>query len=214
MEHCTALQPCTAGAPAGSTLGPLTPVPDPGAARRIGARRKNSRLRRGAELLEFTLALLPFMAMVFVLLDASWAIFVKSTLAYAVRSAVRMGVTVTGTQATAAGSNLTAMVKAEVQRKSLGLLAGTAGLAKIKVNYLQPPAVGSTAAATDVSTASNGNKANNIMMVSIQGFSLGPLIPRLFGLQTPMDNAPTTIAAVAADIIEPSRDVPPIGTAP
>jgi hypothetical protein len=106
------------------------------------------------------------------------------------------------------------MVKTAVQQNSLGLLAGSAGLAKIKVNYLQPPAAGSTAAAVDVSTASNGNAPLNIMQVSVQGFSLRPLVPRIYGLSTAADASATAINAVAADLIEPSRDVPPIGTAP
>jgi Flp pilus assembly protein TadG len=182
--------------------------------RKKPARSRQSKRRNGAEFLEFTLALLPMLMMIFVLLDASWAIFVKSTLAYAVRSGVRVGITITGTQATAAGSDMTAIVKATVQSNAMGLLAGSAGLAKIKVNYLQPPAAGSAAAAVDVSAQTNGNNPLNIMQVSIQGFSLGPLIPRLFGLRTPVDKSSTTIAAVAADLIEPSRDPAPIGTAP
>jgi Flp pilus assembly protein TadG len=165
-------------------------------------------------MLEFTLALLPLLIMIFVLLDASWAIFVKSTLAFAVRSGVRVGITITGTQATAAGSDLTTMVKNTVQRNALGLLAGSTGLAKIKVNYFQPPAAGSNAAAVDVSAQSSGNNPLNIMQVSIQGFSLGPLVPRIFGWRTPVDKSTTSIGAVAADLIEPSRDPPPIGAAP
>ena len=106
------------------------------------------------------------------------------------------------------------MVKTIVQQQSLGLLNGASGLAKIKVNYYQPPAPGSTAAATDVSTQASGNSPSNIMQVSVQGFSLKPLVPRLFGLGKPVDVSATAISAIAADIIEPSRDVPPIGTAP
>jgi hypothetical protein len=39
-------------------------------------------------------------------------------------------------------------------------------------------------------------------------------MPRLFGKNQKVDTAGTTIAAIAADLIEPSRDPPPIGTAP
>ena len=173
-----------------------------------------SKRRKGAELIEFTLSLLPLLVMVFVLLDASWAIFVKSTLAFAVRAGVRAGITITGTQAGAAGSDLTTMVKLIVQNNALGLLRGSAGLATIKVHYIQPPAPGSNAAAVDVSNQSNGNNSLNIMQVSIEGFSLGPLVPRIFGWGTAVDNSSTTIGAVAADLIEPSRDPPPIGAAP
>ena len=178
------------------------------------ARINKSKRCKGAEMMEFTLSLLPLLMMIFLLLDACWGMFVKGTLAFAAHEGVRVGITITGTQATAAGSDLTSMVKAVVQQQSLGLLAGSAGLAKIKVNYYQPPATGSTAAATDVSTQAGGNSPSNIMQVSVQGFSLKPLVPRLFGLGKPVDVTTTAISAVAADIIEPSRDVPPIGTAP
>ena len=179
----------------------------------VSAGRK-ARRSKGAEMLEFSLVFLPMMAMILVLLDAAWGIYVKSTLEYAVRAGVRVGITITGTQATAAGSDLTAMVKAVVQRNALGLLRGDSGLSKIKVHYFQPPAPGSTDDAVDVSDQSNGNAPLNIMQVSIQGFSLRALVPRLYGLGKPVDTAGTQIAAVAADLIEPSRDPPPIGTAP
>jgi Flp pilus assembly protein TadG len=170
--------------------------------------------RKGAEMLEFTLAMLPMLMMIFVLIDMAWAIFSKGTLEYAVRSSVRKGVTITGTQATAAGGCLTDLVKAHVQANALGLLKGSAGLAKIKVNYFQPPPPGSTAAATDVSTQSNGNQPLNIMQVSVQGFSLAALVPRVFGWRTAVDTSATSISVASADLIEPSRDVPCIGTAP
>lgn len=168
----------------------------------------------GAEVLEFTFCLLPMMIMILVLMDVGWAIFVKSTLQYAVRAGVRYGITVTGTQATAAGSNLTAMVKSTVQRNALGLLGGSTGLAKIKVYYLKPPDPGTTGPATDVSTQTYGNEPGNIMQVCIQNFALPPLAPRIFGWKQPVDKSSTVIGAVAADLIEPSQDVPPIGTAP
>ena len=174
---------------------------------------KNRHLK-GAEVLEFTLAFLPLIMMMFAVLDAAWGMYAKTTLMQAVRQGVRYGITITGTQASAAGSDQTTMVKSWVQANSMGLLRGSSGLAKIKVNYFQPPAPGSTASATDVSTQSNGNTPGNIMQVSVQGYSLGPLVARIFGLHQPVDASGTPINAVAADIIEPCRDSPPIGSAP
>jgi len=177
--------------------------------------RKSRAVRcNGSELIEFTLSFLPMLVMVFYLLDVSWAIFVKSSLEYAVRSGVRYGITITGTQATAAGSNLTAMVKAKVQSNSMGLLTGATGLTKIFVHYFQPPSPGSNAAATDVSTQSYGNTPGNILQVSIQNFTLVPLAPRIFSWNQKPDDSATPIGAMAADLIEPSTDLPPIGTAP
>src|SRR5579872_3565863 len=123
--------------------------------------------RKGAEVIEFTLCFLPLLIMLFMVLNVAWAVFAKSTLQYAVREGVRYGITVTGLQATTAGSDLTTMVKATVQSNALGLLSGTTGLSKIYVNYLQPPAPGSTAAATDVSKQAYGNTPGNIMQVSV-----------------------------------------------
>jgi Flp pilus assembly protein TadG len=173
-----------------------------------------ARRSRGAELIEFTLIFLPLLCLTFVLLDTAWAIFVKATLQYAVRAAVRSGITITGTQATAAGSDLTTMVKGIVQSKSLGLLRGSSGLAKIKVHYFQPPAPGSTAAAVDVSTQSSGNTPLYIMQVSVEGYPLAALLPRFYSWKGGVDKNPTVLTVRSADLIEPSRDVPPIGVAP
>jgi hypothetical protein len=125
-----------------------------------------------------------------------------------------VGITITGTQALAAGSDLTTMVKSTVQSNAAGLLAGAGGLTKIKVHYFQPPAAGSTAAAVDVSTLTTGNNPLNIMQVSIQGFSMRPLVPRIFSWKSGVDNASMNIGAIAADLIEPSTDQPAIGAAP
>jgi hypothetical protein len=171
-------------------------------------------------MLEFTLAFLPLLAMTTVLIDVAWGIYAKATLASAVRAGLRVGITTTGEQALTAGpggtaSDLTTMVKKAVQSNALGLLPGASGLAKIQVHYFQPPAVNSTSPLTDVSgVRPGGNSPLNIMQVSVEGFSLHPLIPRFFGWRQAPDNADSNINVVAADLIEPSRDVPPIGLAP
>ena len=171
--------------------------------------------RKGSELLEFSLVLLPLLAMMTVLVDTAWAIFAESTLQRAVRIGVRTGVTLTASslQITASG-DLTTAVKGIVQANSFGLLNGSSGLAKVKVNYYLPPAPNSASAATDVSTQANGDAGGNIMKVSVIGFSLNPLMPRIFSGNAPVDNSPLVISVNSADIIEPSRNPPPIGTAP
>lgn len=177
---------------------------------------KRRRRRRGSELLEFTFVLLPLLAMITVLVDTAWSIFAEATLQRAVRLGVRTGVTLTASspQITAAG-DLTTAVKQEVQANALGLLNGNGNYAKIKVNYFLPPAPNSGAAATDVSGQANGDAAGNIMQVSVQNYVLNPLMPRIYGPKIPIDNSSLVIASVSsADIIEPSRNPPPIGSAP
>jgi Flp pilus assembly protein TadG len=162
--------------------------------------------RRGAEVLEFTFAFLPLLAIMFALLDISWAFFAKSTLQYAVRTGVRTGITITGTQATAAGGCLADMVKATVQRNSLGILAGSSGLSKIKVNFFDSTG--------DITAAANANAALHVMQVSVQGYSLRALVPRIYGWRQPIDNAATVLNASSADLIEPGSDIPCKGTVP
>jgi hypothetical protein len=169
--------------------------------------------RRGAELIEFTLVLLPLFAMLFVLLDFAWIIFAQATLVRAVRVAVRDGITLTSAQMVN-GACLTDTVKGVVQQNGLGFLKGTSGLAYIKVNYFLPPAPGSSAGATDVSTLSSGNAPGNIMQVSVASYSLPAFLPRIFNWKQAPDSGAFVFTVSSADVIEPSRSPPCIGTAP
>ena len=179
-------------------------------AAQISPRRKG---RRGTELIEFTMVLLPLLSILFVLMDVSWAIFAKSSIMYAVRSGVRYGITITGTEATAASETLTQMVKAQVQANAMGFLNGTTGLSYIQVHYFVQDSTSSTGL-TDVSTLSNGNVPGNLMQVSVTNFPLPGLVPRIYNWFTKADTSPSNLSAVSADLIEPSGDIPPIGTAP
>jgi Flp pilus assembly protein TadG len=169
--------------------------------------------RRGAQLIEFTLVLLPLLAMLFVLLDFAWIIFAQATVVRATRVAVRTGITLTAAQM-GTGACLTDTVKGIVQQNGLGFLTGTAGLAFIKVNYFLPPGPGATTAATDVSTLSSGNAPGNIMQVSVSNYSLRALLPRMFSWITAADSSAFVFTASSADLIEPSSSPPCIGTAP
>ena len=172
-----------------------------------------NRLRKGSEALEFSLVLRPLLAMLTVLLDTGWAIFAKSTLQRAVRVGVTSGITLTGSQVTQ-GSCLTDAVKLTVQQNSLGLLSGSSGLSSIKVNYFLPPAPSSTGPATDVSSQSDGNSPGNILQVSVQNFSLALLLPVVVSFQVAPNTSPLVMGAYSAGLIEPSQDLPCIGTAP
>jgi Flp pilus assembly protein TadG len=171
---------------------------------RHGRRRRGT---RGAELVEFTLNFLPFMAMIIVTVDTSWAIFAQATLQQAVRMAVRTGVTLTSNQVS---TNLTDTVKGIVQQHAVGMLSGSTGLSRIKVNYFDAnnPTV-------DVSAQSWGNSAGNIMQVSVRSFPLSPLMARFYSWKGAPDANPMSISVYAADVIEPMGTfTPPIGPAP
>jgi len=171
---------------------------------------------RGAEPLEFTLVLLPLLAMLTVTVDTAWAVFTKATLQRAVRIGVRTGITITKSQL-ATSACLTDTVKNTVQSNATGLLKGSAKYALIKVHYFQPPATNSTGAAIDVSANADGDQPGNIMQVSVEGYSLLALMPRFFSVRIAQDNDPMVIKGVySADLIEPASvtDRPCIGTAP
>jgi len=174
---------------------------------------RNRDARRGSELIEYTFVLLPYLCMLYVLLDASWAIFAKAALQYAVRTAVRNGITITGAQATAAGETLTQMVKDTAQNNAMGLLRGTSGRAYIQVHYYAEDST-SSSGVSDVSTQTNGDQPGNIMQVSVSNYPLTSLFPRIYSWLTGADRNPANLTVVSADLIEPSGDTPPIGTAP
>jgi Flp pilus assembly protein TadG len=175
--------------------------------RSIGRKR-----RRGSEILEFTFALLPLLAMSSVLLDVAWAIYAQASIQRAVRMAVRNGITLTSSQI-AQGSDLTSTVKSTVQSYAFGFLNGSNGLSYIKVHYYLPPAPSSSSAVTDVSAQTNGNAPGNIMEVSVRSFPVKPLLPQIFTWKDVEFNM-QYVTAYSADIIEPSNNPPDIGTAP
>ena len=184
-------------------------------------RRKRS---RGSEVLEFLFALIPMLALSTVLLDTAWTVIAKAAVQRAVRVAVRTGITLTATSPQiTGGGTLTGVVKGLVQSNSLWLLNGATGLGYIKVNYYYPPPVGTTGSVSDVSTCTAvllpscptvADASGNIMQVSVQGLSLTPLMPRIFGFGMAIDNTPQSITVYSADIIEPNTNPPPVGTAP
>ena len=164
-------------------------------------RRRHS--QKGAELVEFTLVFIPILSLISVLFIVCWMQYTTATLGRAVRVAVQAGATATST--TVGSGCLTAYLKTIVQNNSMGLLAGTTGLSYIKVNYLQPPTPGSTAAATDVSTQSSGNSPGNMIQVSVQNYPAVPLMARIVNWNTTPDNTTWTLNAYSIGMIEPVR---------
>lgn len=160
------------------------------------------------------MTLFPLLMFVTWLVSTSWAYFTTSALQYAVKVGVRTGITLNKT--TVGGSNLTAYVKNLVQQNSFGFLKDTS---LIHVHYYQPPPTGSTGPVTDVSTVTTGsqpgNSPGNIMVVSIDGYKLNPLMVRIFAWNR-IDKSATGVSVSSADLIEPMdpTDIAPIGTAP
>jgi Flp pilus assembly protein TadG len=145
--------------------------------------------RRGSQLVEAGLMLIPFFAMAFMTIDTAWAIFVKATLQHAVREGVRYGVT--GQVSGSLGQ--IASIEAVVQSNSLGLLTGAQSGA-LSVQFLDPGTL----------TTTSSNQGGNLVQVSVTNYQITPLAPLLRAATA----VPLTVTSV--DMIEGS----PGGVAP
>jgi Flp pilus assembly protein TadG len=175
---------------------------------------------KGVELVEFSLTLLPFMALITVLISVCWGIFTKSALQYAVKVACRKGITID--KIAANGTDLTTLVKNLVMQNSFGFLKDTS---LVHVHYYLPPTGTSTTVkdvssctvvtTTDPCTVSVGNYPGNVMIVSVDGYSLQPLIVRIFSWNK-SDRSASTISVSSGDLIEAldTTDLAALGTAP
>jgi Flp pilus assembly protein TadG len=158
---------------------------------RDNQRRKDR--RRGSQLVETMLTILPFFALAFLVMDAAWGLFIKSTLQQAVREGVRYAVT--GQVSGALGQ--VASIEAVVKTQALGLLNGSQA-ASLSVHFLSPSTL------ADLGTAAGANQGGNIVEVQVSGYQFQPLAP-LF-----RSSAAIAFNVTAADVIEGSAGgVPP-----
>lgn len=141
-------------------------------------------------MVEVALCLLPFLGIVFLIIDLSLVIFLKGTFQHAVREGVRYAMT--GRVMDGLGHD--ASIKRVVQSYTLGFLAGEEGAQKIRIRYFLPGTLQET----------SSNAGGNIVEISIEGFSWRPLVPLLRG------SGPVTITARSTGIMEPSpAGIPP-----
>lgn len=141
-------------------------------------------------MVEMSLALVPFMACVLLVMDVALAIFCKASLQYAVREGVRYAVT--GQTLTGKGQDFS--IQSVVQQNAMGFLAGSAGIAKIAIRYYTP----------DTLTATASNAGGNIVEISVEGFGWNPLTSLLHS------GDPITMTVRSSDRMESSPNgVPP-----
>jgi Flp pilus assembly protein TadG len=154
----------------------------------VPGRARRRRSERGSQLVEAGLALTVFCAMLFLVIDAGWTLFVKSTLQHAVAEGVRYGVT----GRTAGGQGQVASIKAVVLSQAMGLLDSQQRT--LAVRFYDPDTLGQTAQ----------NLSGNLVEVAVESYQLAPLAPLL------RSSTPIPLTVRATDIIEPS----PGGVAP
>ena len=146
---------------------------------------------RGAELVEFSLVMIPLFGILFLVIDLSWMLFARATLQYAVREGVRYAVT----GQTLSGMGQDASIRTVVQQNSMGILAGSTGASKIAITYLDPNAN---------FAATSSNAGGNVVQVSVTGLNVFPMAP-LFHSGNPLN-----MTAVSSDVVESSPGgIPP-----
>jgi Flp pilus assembly protein TadG len=145
----------------------------------------------GAELVEFSLVMIPMFGILFLVIDLSWMLFARATLQYAVREGARYAVT----GQTFSGMGHDASIRSVVQQNSMGILAGSSGASKITIAYFDPNA---NLAATV------SNAGGNVVQVSASGISVFPLAPLFHS------GSALSMSAVSSDVMESSPGgIPP-----
>jgi hypothetical protein len=144
--------------------------------------------RRGVEIVEFTLVLLPLLGFTFLLMDLGWAIYRRATLQFAVREGCRFAITNRLQNLTDANGKSYGMidsVKYVVQQKAVGFLGSRPtdpGWAQIQIRFYDPNTSLTTALpipADCSSTAAQPNVGGNLVEVSVENFQARALAPLL-----------------------------------
>lgn len=143
--------------------------------------RKNS-LRRGSVAIEAGFTVVLLFALIFLILDLSMLLFIKSTLQQAVREGVRVGMTARLVGTTA---YLNDSITQIVQENSLGFLRGAQGACRIQIQYFDP-----TTGAPSLGTQ------GDLLVVSVNNYSytlLGAVLK---------DAHPLAVSVTSSDILE------------
>ncbi len=148
----------------------------------------------GSALIEFSIVLLPLLALLLVTVDLAWLIFAHATLQYAVREGVRFAVT---GQILAGNSCLGSSVQQIVAQNSFGFVPTNKASTYVTVSYYSPTSLSQI-------TGAAGPAGGNVVQVSISGVMVHLLGPLWHGA------SPIPLGAVASDVMEsPPNGVPP-----
>jgi Flp pilus assembly protein TadG len=141
--------------------------------------------RRGAAMLELSLAIVPFLAITLAIIDFSMPIFLRTMLTNAVREGSRFAIT----YQTRGGQTHSESVKDVVVANSLGFLSGSAGRNKVKVRFFSPTVF-------TEETGANRNAGGNVVEVSVEGFTWQYMVPLW------RSSEPVNIHATSSDRLE------------
>jgi Flp pilus assembly protein TadG len=130
-------------------------------------------------------------AVLLLIFNAGWGVFVKATLQHAVAEGCRYAIT----GQTSGTNGQKASIVSIVQNQAMGLLSGSQA-GTISVTFYNPETLAMTAS----------NAQGNLVQVSVVGYQLTPWSHLLYS------SSPISITATATDIIEPSPNniAPPL----
>ena len=134
---------------------------------------------RGSTLIEFTLTILPLLALLMMTVDLAWVLFAWASIHEGAREGVRFAITM---QSDAAVIN-------RIQQYSFGFITDPSS---VQVNYFSP---------TDLLHPLQGkytNSPGNVVQVTVSGVSILPMAP-IWRSQSPL-----VLSASSADIVEPN----------
>ena len=148
-------------------------------------------------MVEATLVLLFLIAIVFVIVDLSWAQFAKVTLQHAVRAGVRYAMTSqTGTDSKGKQLGQVASIQQTVQNEAMGFLSSPS---QVTVQFFTP---GTNPPVACPAATAGCNGGGNLVVVSVQNYTVAPFAPIL------RSSTPVSFTVSAGDLIEPIATPP------
>ncbi|MGH9718670.1 MAG: TadE/TadG family type IV pilus assembly protein [Bryobacteraceae bacterium] len=155
-------------------------------------------------MLESVFIFVPFMALMFAIIDFSMVFFIQNTFKHAVREGVRFAIT----NRTIAGcGGVTACTKQIVQQNAMGFLPGATGLAKIDVKFYQPGEDADGNLTLTEVTGAGANSSKNVVEVTISNFQWSWMAPLQAGFaMTGRATNVLSISARSSDRMEPPED--------
>lgn len=164
--------------------------------RRGRGSRRNAQRQRGSVLVEFSLVIVPFLAIMFLTMDLAWVLFGWASLQEGVREGVRFGVT---GQVLAPNTGLDASIKQMVNLCSFGFAP------TIRVQYFSPLTM------AEITGQPGATAGGNLVKVtaSITLKSLMPVWQRNSTALGTFTSWPVNLTAASSDVMEESAGAAP-----
>lgn len=167
--------------------------------------KRKRRATSGSTMIEATFCLMAFIAIIFLIMDLSWAVFAKLALQNGVRAGVRYAVT----SQTSGSLGQVASIQQEVEKQTMGFLSDAQATSLVNVCFFSvssnPPASLGCGTGAVASSIGPPNSGGNLVIVSIANYPVSPFAPLY------RNSAPVQLSVSSGDLIESSG---PSGTPP